>query len=41
MRNRGKEQKGILLMTAIFRAGRDLQINYAAGLALFFDLFPT
>jgi len=36
-----RKQKGILLMTAFFKAGRDLQINYVVGLALFFDLFPT
>jgi hypothetical protein len=41
MRNIEKGQNGILLMTSIFRAGRDLQINYVAGLAPFFDLFPT
>jgi len=35
------KQKGILLMTAFFKAGGDLQIYYVAGLALFFDLFPT
>jgi hypothetical protein len=37
MRNSEKEQKGILLMTGISMAGRDLQINYVVGLALFFD----
>jgi len=31
-----KEQKGILLMTSIFRVGGDLQINYVVGLALLF-----
>ena len=41
MRNRETEQKDILLMTGIFRAGGDLQIDFVVGLALFFDLFPT
>jgi len=41
MRNRETEQKDILLMTAFFKAGGDLQIYYVVGLALFFDLFPT
>ena len=39
MRIKEKEQKGILLMTGISMAGRDLPIYYVAGLALFFDLF--